>query len=284
MAVIAVGLVLTEVAAASGNPLLNRDWMAEASGADIRAAIAAEADPLQRGLNGMTALHRAAENNNLEAIHVLVSEYGADPNLRLTKDFSVPLHFVGMAARDDKARARSGDTARLLIEFGADIEVTTVNGHTPLMMAVMLGNDTLVAALLESGADPLAWDRHDQTTLHRAARHASSEIVEILLDAMNWQEIETLNAARKSPSPYQLALTQNPALGHTPALERLRLMHDGRFEPGSVTATPPELPDCEGHSVTAADTRLSRIAETVLGDPTRWPEIAELNDLTRGKG
>ncbi|MCY4326716.1 MAG: hypothetical protein OXC53_03900, partial [Rhodobacteraceae bacterium] len=83
---------------------------------------------------------------------------------------------------------------------------------------------------------------------------------------------------------YELVLAQAPVIGHAPASERLRLMHDGRFEPGSVTATPPELPDCEGHSVTAADTRLSRIAETVLGDPTRWPEIAELNDLTRGKG
>ena len=40
---------------------------------------------------------------------------------------------------------------------------------------------------------------------------------------------------------------------------------------------------CDGHIVKVDESRLSLIAERVLGDPYRWPEIAELNGLVGGK-
>ena len=64
--------------------------------------------------------------------------------------------------------ARSGDaeSARLLIEAGADVNDALPNGMTALVEAAHSGHQALGMLLLEKGADPNAGG----SRLHRAAR------------------------------------------------------------------------------------------------------------------
>lgn len=54
---------------------------------------------------------------------------------------------------------RSVDTARVLLQHGADVNAALHDGTTPLLHAVSLGNVDMAGLLLESGADPGATRR-----------------------------------------------------------------------------------------------------------------------------
>jgi len=133
---------------------------------------------------GRLSLHRAAFNENLDAVEVLLEynpdidlqdnygdtplhdiltrigrfpeakvveivrrllEYGADPNIR-THSGSTPLH-----------QASSGgslEVARLLLSYGANIVEKDAEGKTPFQVASLRGHDEIMILLLEQGAVP----------------------------------------------------------------------------------------------------------------------------------
>jgi hypothetical protein len=84
----------------------------------------------------------------------------------------VALHFV-----------KDQETARLLLEAGADAAVADARGSTPLMAAVMLGDVELIELLLEHGADPNAADHEGRSALLYSRVLRFSEIEERLLAA-----------------------------------------------------------------------------------------------------
>ncbi|MGN1308892.1 MAG: ankyrin repeat domain-containing protein, partial [Akkermansia sp.] len=55
------------------------------------------------------------------------------------------------AVRNNRYRA-----ARLLLQYGADVNRPTPDGQTPLMTAALAGDVTMVKLLLKNGADPAA--------------------------------------------------------------------------------------------------------------------------------
>jgi ankyrin repeat protein len=67
--------------------------------------------------------------------------------------------------------ARDGllDAARLLVEGGADVNLTDPNGITPVVMALTNGQIAVAKFLLEHGADPTRDDRWGRTPLWAAA-------------------------------------------------------------------------------------------------------------------
>ena len=82
---------------------------------------------------------------------------------------------------------------KLLVELGADPQLTTADGATPLMVASGLGchapdeeagsEDECVAAcdyLIGLGADVNATDRHDETVMHAAAYKSLPKVVKLL--------------------------------------------------------------------------------------------------------
>lgn len=65
---------------------------------------------------------------------------------------------------------------RRLIDSGVNINVATLGGKTPLMLATFTGNADIVALLIEAGADVQARDRDGNTAHDIAARRGLAEI------------------------------------------------------------------------------------------------------------
>jgi ankyrin repeat protein len=79
---------------------------------------------------------------------------------------------------------RQKEVVTLLLENGADFQVTTNNGTTPLHCAVDQFNvsESIVTLLLDSGADPNATTKDGTTTLHSASSRGNGNMVRLLLD------------------------------------------------------------------------------------------------------
>lgn len=102
----------------------------------------------------------------------------ADPGLvtAWTEDGFTPLHLAAFFRRPD--------TARLLVERGALVDVVARNEElqvTPLQSAAAAREQETAGFLLERGADPNTQQRGGFTALHAAAQHGDEPLVELLL-------------------------------------------------------------------------------------------------------
>jgi ankyrin repeat protein len=73
------------------------------------------------------------------------------------------------------------DTARVLIDGGADVNAKSQGGHTPLMFAAALNQDELVEAMIQRGANVNAENEAGQTALMAAAAHGYARVADVLL-------------------------------------------------------------------------------------------------------
>ena len=107
--------------------------------------------------SGLTALHCAATNGNVEMISLLLKrESVVDAQ---TTDFQTPLH---------KAVGNSREQAvRLLIDSGADVNLQS-NFGPPIFYAARVGNNSLIQILIDKGANVLATDKWGGTALNAA--------------------------------------------------------------------------------------------------------------------
>jgi ankyrin repeat protein len=144
-----------------------------AHGGDVNARLHQE-KPTVRALNelefeGATPLALAAEVNNLEAIKVLVAA-GADPNIPTAKG-TTPLILASGAgtdvqrARSIEERSMALDTAKYLVEHGADVNAVGQFGWTALHAASYQGITDLIEYLVSKGAKLETKDELGQTPL-----------------------------------------------------------------------------------------------------------------------
>jgi uncharacterized protein len=89
----------------------------------------------------------------------------------------------GGSALADRIQAGDRQAALRLIDGGATVNQTQIDGTTPLHWAVYTVDRELVAALLRRGAKPGAINRYGATPLAEAARIANVELVAMLLEA-----------------------------------------------------------------------------------------------------
>lgn len=75
------------------------------------------------------------------------------------------------------------ETARFLVESGADVNARYRNGMTPLMGAVQFGRQEMVRYLLSKGADPNLKSAKGQTALSLSRERNDSASVEALVKA-----------------------------------------------------------------------------------------------------
>ena len=277
---------------AAANPLLNERWIAKASYEQVQKAIAGGANVhAVNGSQGFTPMMAAANFGNHEAVRALC-EAGGDPVRGARTPGAGPMHFAADAetvaqlfdcggvvwATDSHhsqplhyaARRDRYSAMRALIRRGADVNAATAPiGNTALHTAAKYAQPAAVQILLEAGADINAVNRSDVTPLYKAAKFNIPEVVEVLLDAGADPTIRTKNRRFNAAD---VAKADNRKLRGHPVMARL--------EVGMTTASPATTPGCDGYIVLPTDRRLGDVAEKVLGDRSRWTEIARLNGIT----
>jgi ankyrin repeat protein len=142
--------------------------------ARIRTLLQQRVDVNTPQIDGMTALHWATYQDDLDTVALLV---GAGGNVKAANRYGVtPLSLA--------CTNGNGAMVELLLKAGADPNTTLPGGETVLMTAARSGNLGPVKSLLIRGASVDSRDdRHGQTALMWAAAEGHAEVVRELIEA-----------------------------------------------------------------------------------------------------
>jgi uncharacterized protein len=122
--------------------------------------------------DGMTALHWAASNNDVDLAVMLIH---AGANLRAATRIN------GYTPLLTAAKAGHAPVIKALLERGADAKAASSAGTTPLMLAAAAGSVDAVNALIDAGADPNAKESaRGQTALMFAAAYNRVPVIRVL--------------------------------------------------------------------------------------------------------
>lgn len=186
-----------------------------------------------------TALHIAAEKNNLQLVEFLVSK-SADVNDQKNKTKCTPLVLAGSRGNLDICRyllqhkrvdvnapnidsttalhylvrqsANKSEDIRtlteiykLLIKRKADLNGENFKGESPLHQATRVGNERAIALLIKSGANINHQNKNGETPLHYAVMLGQATIAQSLLE---YGADKTIQNA-KGQSPLDIAQAEN---------------------------------------------------------------------------
>jgi len=166
-------LILSAVglSAAAEAPLA--DAMEKMDRAAVRALLQRRADVNAPQVDGMTALHWAAHQDDLESVELLVR---AGANVKAVNRYGVAPLTLAVTNGD-------GAMVETLLKAGADPNTTLPGGETALMTAARVGVLASVKALLARGATVDAKDQtHGQTALMWAAAEGHAPVVDMLIE------------------------------------------------------------------------------------------------------
>jgi uncharacterized protein len=138
----------------------------------VKALLKQAADVNAAQGDGMTALHWAAMNGDIDLAQMLIV---AGANVRATTRLGsyTPLYLASQQGH--------GAVIQALVKGGADVKAGTPNGTTPLMVAAASGEVDAVRALLDAGADVNAADGvRAQTPVMYAAASNRAAVIELL--------------------------------------------------------------------------------------------------------
>ncbi len=131
-------------------------------------------------LQGSTPLLLAAEVNNLDAIKALV-DAGGDPNIPTDQGTTALMMAAGAGtdvqrAREPEERATAVETAKFLIDHGADVNAAGQFGWTALHAAAYQGLNDVIEYLVSKGAKIDQMDNFGQTPLSISMSVLTKEI------------------------------------------------------------------------------------------------------------
>jgi ankyrin repeat protein len=200
----------------------------------VRALISQHVDVNTPQPDGMTALHWAAYQDDLDLSTLLVR---AGANVKAASRYGVtPLSLA--------CTSGNGAIVELLLKAGADANAPLPGGETPLMTAARTGADAAVKALLSHGARvDLKDDRRGQTALMWAAAEGHAAIVEDLIEAGADLRIRLasgftplLFAVREGrPDVVRILLKAGADVNEAIPLEGRRRGYGGRLPPAGAT-------------------------------------------------
>ena len=139
--------------------------------------------------DGVTPLMIAVDNGKLQAVKCFLGK-GASPSLEDNRGWN-SLHFASLSDNTDIIEL-------LLLTHGPDIDSTTANGLTPLMIAALYGELQAVKCLLGKGASPSLEDNNGWNSLHCASRSGNTDIIELLL-LTHGHDIDSTTANGRTP-------------------------------------------------------------------------------------
>ncbi|EXK39958.1 hypothetical protein FOXG_10273 [Fusarium oxysporum f. sp. lycopersici 4287] len=149
--------------------------------------VQAGADLEVRLPDGKTALHMAVAMRNQEFSQVLISR-GANVD-RVLREHT-PLTMA--------INSRCTAITAVLLDSGADPNLPSRNGNTPLLAAASTGHDETVRYLIAHGADPAATQGHSgYSAMHMAAHKDKPPILQLLSDA--GAPVDILDKAGETP-------------------------------------------------------------------------------------
>ena len=136
-------------------------------------------DMLKRGINegadpnyrvewcndGSPTLHQWALYAYVEAVQFLL-DHGADINILDNKGRSALEYATG--ALNWSKTSKAEQVVKLIIQAGADVNVKSTLGHTPLIWAARAGNLKITKLLIEKGANVHDTDNDGNDALHYA--------------------------------------------------------------------------------------------------------------------
>ncbi|XP_037071274.1 SH3 and multiple ankyrin repeat domains protein 3-like [Pollicipes pollicipes] len=180
-----------------------------------------------RTLDGATALHKAVQRNNFEALKTLL-DLGASPNYQDAKGLT-PLYYsilhnanaiitqallhdhATIGARDCQGWAEVHQAARRsmtqhlehLLFYGADMNAQNASGNTPLHVCAINGEEACARVLLFRGADRDALNFANQTPYQVAVIAGNLELAEVIQrhspdDVVPFKEAPKYNPRRRS--------------------------------------------------------------------------------------
>jgi hypothetical protein len=158
----------------SSNPLVQAVMSDDLEEVKARVIMRAKVNVRDKAYQGISPLHAAVENANIEIIQFLLDS-GAKTNIR---DFQkrTPLMML-----DGDATPEILD---LLIRYGAKVRLVDKEKNTALHRLVQnTSDDTLIRLLINQGIDVNAVNKAGQTALMLAAENGNDESVKALLEA-----------------------------------------------------------------------------------------------------
>jgi uncharacterized protein len=203
-----LGIVLLSVAAwgATTNEPRLADAVKSANADAVRSLLAQHADVNAAEADGSTALHWAAQRDNLEIADLLIAaganakaqtRYHVTPlSLACTNGNAAMIEHLIKAGADPNGTSEEGQTAlmtaaltgkadalKVLLAHGANVNAKEpYKGQTALMWAASEGNASAAAMLIEFGGDVKAKSTAGFTPLLFAVRDAHIDAAKVLLD------------------------------------------------------------------------------------------------------
>jgi len=192
----------------------------------------------------------AVRGNEMDHVHRLLTEAGADANARL------PAEYGGGTALMVACLSGLGNESILwlLLKAGADVNTRDAAGRTALLHAASVGNNGYVRVLVEQGADARLAAEDGTTALHVAAERGDVKLARYLLDRCGC----AVDAATADGGLTPLALTAGQG---TNSMAELLLAYGASVD---GVGTPPLLAACE-----AGDLQLAKLLLARGADPGR---------------
>ena len=145
---------------ANGNTCLHIAALNHCRKEMLQAIIEHGAEVNATNMNNETALMKACEKGNTNAIYVLL-DGGADPNI-VDADGDTCLHY---AVRKDCCT----EVVQAIVSHGVEVNATNKKNVTALMLTCLTGNIDTINLLLSTKANPHILDANGYTWLHYAA-------------------------------------------------------------------------------------------------------------------
>ena len=153
------------------------------------------------------------------------------------------------------ARHGAVDSARVLLEAGADVNDRGADGNSALVLAAMSGHETLARYLLKRGADPNASDA-GYTALHAAVLRSQPRLVQALLARGANPNVQLVKGTPVPRWTYQFIFTLREK-GATPFILAAKYLEPELLRMLAAAAADPLLSMEDGTTVLMAAVGLS---------------------------